>query len=295
MTATTGTDRGADTERGSELLRRSAPIIAGQLLRQRARTDAQYRRRAELIRSIFEDEAADPEHLSQEAAGLGVDLESSHVVLVAEPPRELERWASLTAARAAVDAGAASREAGGRITVLVPGADVHAAGERWSEILGSGSGLTPSIGVGRPASGVPELRAAHQEAAATLNLLRALGRTGTTAYASDLGLFAMVFARGEPGMVSRFVNSVLGGVLERDRARGRPVLIPTLEAYFENGGQLSATARGLDVHINTVYQRIARLDELLGADWRAPDRLMEIQFALRARSLFESMQEDARP
>jgi len=206
----------------------------------------------------------------------------------------MKGWAALTAARAAADAGAASRETGGRITVLIPGADIHAAGEQWSEILASSSGLKPTIGVGPPASGVSELRAAHQEAAAALNLLLALGRTATIAYANELSLFAMVFARGEPDMVARFVNSILAAVLERDQTRDRSVLIPTLEAYFENGGQLSATARALDIHINTVYQRIARLDELLGSDWRTPDRLIELQFALRARSLLKSIGDGGR-
>jgi DNA-binding PucR family transcriptional regulator len=41
----------------------------------------------------------------------------------------------------------------------------------------------------------------------------------------------------------------------------------------------------LHVHVNTVAQRLERVASLLGEDWLEPDRALEIQLALRLRSL----------
>jgi DNA-binding PucR family transcriptional regulator len=41
----------------------------------------------------------------------------------------------------------------------------------------------------------------------------------------------------------------------------------------------------LHVHPNTVAQRLARIGELLGADWRDPARSLDVQLALRVHRL----------
>jgi pimeloyl-ACP methyl ester carboxylesterase len=41
------------------------------------------------------------------------------------------------------------------------------------------------------------------------------------------------------------------------------------------------TARTLGVHVNTLYQRIALLDRLLGPDWRQPPRSLDLHVLLR--------------
>ncbi|HUR01429.1 MAG TPA: helix-turn-helix domain-containing protein, partial [Nonomuraea sp.] len=38
-------------------------------------------------------------------------------------------------------------------------------------------------------------------------------------------------------------------------------------------------------HANTLYQRLDRVTELLGVDWRDPDRVLQLQLALTLRSL----------
>jgi DNA-binding PucR family transcriptional regulator len=73
-------------------------------------------------------------------------------------------------------------------------------------------------------------------------------------------------------------------VLAYDAARGTE-LVATLEAWFATGGRLKETGARLHVHPNTVSQRLARVGELLGADWRDPDRSLDVQLALRVHRL----------
>ncbi|MEU0072473.1 PucR family transcriptional regulator [Streptomyces sp. NPDC006332] len=60
-----------------------------------------------------------------------------------------------------------------------------------------------------------------------------------------------------------------------------PALPETLRAWLSLHGSWDRTAVALDVHRNTVRQRIARCAALLGADLDDPDVRMELWFALR--------------
>jgi DNA-binding PucR family transcriptional regulator len=41
--------------------------------------------------------------------------------------------------------------------------------------------------------------------------------------------------------------------------------------------------------VNTLYQRLARITEVLGEGWREPDRKLELQLALHLRRLSRSL------
>jgi DNA-binding PucR family transcriptional regulator len=55
-----------------------------------------------------------------------------------------------------------------------------------------------------------------------------------------------------------------------------------VEAYFACGQSPPEAARQLQVHVNTVYQRLDRVDRVLGGPgWRDPQGALEIQMALQ--------------
>ena len=80
------------------------------------------------------------------------------------------------------------------------------------------------------------------------------------------------------------MRSVLGPVLDYDAERGT-ALMRTLQTYFAQGSNLSRTGAALHVHANTVTQRLDRVTQLLGAGWNEPERLLEVQLALRLADL----------
>ena len=92
---------------------------------------------------------------------------------------------------------------------------------------------------------------------------------------------------GDRADLDAFVRQTLGPVLGYDERRGTE-LVATLRAYFANGSQLARTKDVLHVHVNTVVQRLERVASLLGEDWQAPDRALEIQLALRLHRLREA-------
>ncbi|MFI9753590.1 PucR family transcriptional regulator [Streptomyces collinus] len=82
--------------------------------------------------------------------------------------------------------------------------------------------------------------------------------------------------------LAAFVDRALGPLLEHDR-RSRPPLLPTLTTYLAHAGRKAETARELHLNRQTLYNRLARIGELLGTDLDDPHTVLALSLALRAR------------
>ncbi|MFF7858518.1 PucR family transcriptional regulator ligand-binding domain-containing protein [Streptomyces sp. NPDC007904] len=82
--------------------------------------------------------------------------------------------------------------------------------------------------------------------------------------------------------LAAFVDRAIGPLLEHDR-RSRPPLLPTLETYLAHAGRKAETARELHLNRQTLYNRLARIGELLGTDLDDPQTVLALSLALRAR------------
>ncbi|MEV6262622.1 PucR family transcriptional regulator [Streptomyces sp. NPDC051784] len=87
--------------------------------------------------------------------------------------------------------------------------------------------------------------------------------------------------RDHPDLES-FVDRAIGPLREHDRT-GRPALLPTLEAYLAHAGRKAEAARDLHLNRQTLYNRLARIGELLGTDLDDPESVLALSLALRAR------------
>ncbi|MGW8701796.1 PucR family transcriptional regulator ligand-binding domain-containing protein [Streptomyces lavenduligriseus] len=82
--------------------------------------------------------------------------------------------------------------------------------------------------------------------------------------------------------LAAFVDRAIGPLREHDR-RSRPPLLPTLETYLAHAGRKAETARELHLNRQTLYNRLARIGELLGTDLDDPQTVLALSLALRAR------------
>jgi DNA-binding PucR family transcriptional regulator len=98
----------------------------------------------------------------------------------------------------------------------------------------------------------------------------------------EFRVLALLFREGGEAQLRRFVEATLGRVLEHDR-RHRARLTGTLEAYLAAGCSPTRAAAALHLHVNTLYYRLERLRRLLGDDFAAPRRQLDLQVALLAR------------
>jgi purine catabolism regulator len=81
--------------------------------------------------------------------------------------------------------------------------------------------------------------------------------------------------------VADFVERTLGPLLRHD-ARHRGALLPTLEAYLDAAGNKRAAAVALGVQRQTLYSRLARLDDLLEVDLSDPRTRTSLHVAVLA-------------
>jgi purine catabolism regulator len=82
--------------------------------------------------------------------------------------------------------------------------------------------------------------------------------------------------------LAAFVDRAIGPLREHDH-RSRPPLLPTLETYLAHAGRKAETARELHLNRQTLYNRLARIGELLGTDLDDPQTVLALSLALRAR------------
>jgi hypothetical protein len=89
---------------------------------------------------------------------------------------------------------------------------------------------------------------------------------------------------GDPGLARGLVDDVLGPLTTVPPAT-RERLVETLGAWLEHQGEVRPTAQQLHVHAQTVRYRLAQLRELLGDRMGSAEGRLEVELALRARSL----------
>ncbi|MGW3954808.1 helix-turn-helix domain-containing protein [Streptomyces sp. NPDC004752] len=265
-----------------------AGVVTGLLmLLRRTVAETENRVRGELVTDLLTDAGRNPTLLADRGRRLGVDLDQPYLVLVADTePAARERLGSAAVRYLfGAPAGCAAAEHAGAVVLLTvvderlgPGQSARAAAVQ----LGHLAGAPVTVAAAGPVSGAPRIADAHAEAVRCLRALHVLGRHGDGASAEELGFLGVVL--GDKKDVSGFVRGTLGPLLEYDARRGTE-LVPTLAAYFGAGGSMTRAKDTLHVHVNTVVQRLDRIEALLGADWSRPDRALELQLALRLREL----------
>jgi hypothetical protein len=294
------------------LFERASVVTALLLLLRRSVAEAENRVRGELLTDLLDSPERDPVGLVRRGLRLGVDLRRPHVLLTARAAGPAGAAASRSrlagaATRLLFGRGGISAEHGDGVVLILPtGTDpgphgssgtpgvagspgVTGAAESPSTVaagaamqLSQLTGAPVTVGAAGPAGGVTELAAAHAEALRTLRALCALGREGDGACAADLGFLGVLLGEGHD--VRGFVRETLGPLLAYDARRGTE-LVRTLDAYFACGGSLTRAKDELHVHVNTVVQRLDRVEALLGRDWNHPERALELQLALRLHLL----------
>ena len=253
------------------LLERAAPLIALTLVGARATARAAQLGRdiatVDLLSRGEPDATAD----HRRWRGAGLDPRRPHVVVVVEGDPEAARRHVAGLGLGGHVASAVHRER----FVLVAPASLELEG-RW------GAQEAPVAGLAGPVVETAGLRTAWGEAARTARALTALGRRpgsgGGLSRGDDLGVFAVLLSRAGTRELHEQVERELGPVLAEEARRGVP-LSETLEVFLDQGRRPTATASALRVHVNTVYQRLATLDGLLGPAWR--ERALELQVLLR--------------
>ncbi|MFI0941597.1 helix-turn-helix domain-containing protein [Streptomyces sp. NPDC021020] len=276
--------RGRLDDSDRRLFERAGVVTALLLLLSRSVAETENRVRGELVADLLTAPDRDPAGLVVRGLRLGIDLAQPCLVLVAETSPAHHDKLAAAAGRCLFGSDGISAEQSGTVVLLLPhdgtqpGAAARAAVARLTPLVGA----PVTVAAGGPAAGPRAIADAYAEGLRCLRALRALGRTGDGAGAAELGFLGVLL--GSDRDVESYVTATLGPLLEYDARRGTE-LVRTLGAYFACGGTLTRTKDELHLHVNTVVQRLDRIQALLGAGWNDPERALEIQLALRLHLL----------
>ncbi|GAA1182355.1 GAF domain-containing protein [Kitasatospora gansuensis] len=269
------------------LFERAGVVTALLLLLRRSVAETENRVRGELLADLLSSPDRDPAGLTARGRRLGVDLGRPHLVLVAMvPAADLARLDGAASGYLFGSRGISAEHAEA-VVLLLPedgGSTSGDAAELAADRLARLAGFPVTVGGGRVDAGPVALAAAYTEGLRCVRALGVLGREGDGASAADLGFLGVLLGDGHD--VAAFVGATLGPLLDYDTRRGTE-LVRTLRAYFDCGGSLTRAKDELHVHVNTVVQRLDRVEILLGHDWNHPERSLELQLALRLQLLAE--------
>ncbi|GHE01099.1 helix-turn-helix domain-containing protein [Streptomyces alanosinicus] len=264
-----------------QLLRLATQSFALQLLLQRGAAVTQAPVHDALFDELLALSSRGPQqarHLEQRLSGIGLDLTEPHVLLAVRPEGGGYGRAIVWASSYAHGQAGLKTVQDGCIMLLLPGTDASAAARSVGGELTALLGHPVTVGAAGPGRDPGDVGRLHAEALRCLEALTTLDASGSTAALEDLGFMGLLLS--EAHDVSGFVATAIGPVLDYDRTHATE-LTETLEAYFATGASPSKAAETLHVHANTVSRRLERITALLGATWQQPDRVLDVQLALR--------------
>lgn len=281
---------------------RAAGILAVVLMQARQEEEVAARGRGDFLTDLAEGRIA-PEDAPAQAGVLGFrpggDPLLPVVMRLVPESAPSGSWALLARAVAEELAAVGApvlvgvRPVEGRVPLLLalrPGTTRTALADRVSAALRTGVGRagleragdrSPVVVVVGAAGGWAVAGAGLRHAADAATAARGLGeRPWYDARRLDIDLLLWRL-RDHPDLAS-FVDRAIGPLREHDRT-SRPALLPTLEAYLAHAGRKAEAARELHLNRQTLYNRLARIGELLGTDLDDPQSVLALSLALRAR------------
>jgi len=280
-------------------LERAALVTALLLLDRRAHEEAHARAMDELLADLVSavrqpgrlDGRVLEDRIRDRARRSGTALAPPpYVALVSVDSRGSEATRDLgrEAVQVAAENRGLARVQDGHVALLLHGSDAAAAADRLARRLVEAGGDQATVGAVGPTDALVEAAAGLPRALTCARMLQVIGRQGTGATPEQLGIYTLLFSEAGRDGIEGFVGEAIGPLLEDDAARGGR-LVETLTAYYDHGGQPKKVAEQLFVHVNTLYQRLERVDRLLGPEWRRGDRSLQVHLGLRLARLLRDV------
>lgn len=139
-------------------------------------------------------------------------------------------------------------------------------------------GIKICIGIGQIYS-LSDLFKSYTEARIALTFRRLLGDCGFVQRFADLGCFRYVFSQ-DVEISKKFVMDNLGEIIRYDNQKQADFL-NTLRILVDNGFNWKETAEKCNVHVNTIYYRMERIEKLIHRKLQDSDTKFDLFVALK--------------
>jgi sugar diacid utilization regulator len=291
----------------SQLDRRAienASVIAAlEIIALRSARDIEWRLQGEVIDVLLNDHPSTFESLPGRASNLGHDLRKLQFVGVLHLGSECESTVK-SAAHLARKAKAAAQAAVRNIT---PRPVIAVRDPHLIILIAESSSTNPQGEIERVRSSVakaignPTLRAVVGSKAIELkdvgstirvergahSLMASRNGGALTVALEDLGVLGLLLQLDDPDRIAAFAQSRLAPLQNHDHLRST-ALMETLRTFFAHHCNITATAKSLYLHPNSIKMRLRKIETLLRVSLSNPDDLLDLRTALLAEEVARS-------
>jgi sugar diacid utilization regulator len=137
------------------------------------------------------------------------------------------------------------------------------------------NGMDACVAVGARCRGLAETRSSVLSTRRLVELLS----PRSILWAEGLDPLTVLFEPSQRDRLESFVRRTLSPL------EGKDALMATLHAYYESAGNRAEAARSIGVHVNTLRQRLERIETIVGGSIDESTRALPLRLALLARGL----------
>jgi sugar diacid utilization regulator/GAF domain-containing protein len=262
---------------------RSSSVIGVVLLSQERMEASKSRDVSALVQSLISPRQGEPALTRDRAERFGLDLSEPMTLMLVE----LEQGEPGAAARrlrgGLAPQGTLVDEVDGVLAIVCQASRAPELMEAFGDFARRDIGPAYRGVLSRPTQGAAEMPALYASLRRALAVLARLGVRGRILGQNELALYSVLFETQDAASLHTFLDSTIGAIVDHDRKRGSQ-LAATLLAYLDNSQNAKTTASRLAIHVNTVRQRLATIEGLIGR-WDDATRALEIHVALRLWSI----------
>ena len=262
-------------------IEQASRVVALEMLREREALETERRLRRDFVYELLADRIPDPAVIEPRARQVWPRLGVEHRPLViavsaagSTVGNPVERGRRLVTEDRPADLVTVH---GRHLIVLTPRVKRRDTLAEVNEIrqLLANNGIRSAIAVGRSCRTLLEARESILAARTLLELLS----PSELVWAEGLEALTVLFDTAQRDRLQAFVKKALAPL------EGRDQLIKTLHAYYETGGNRARAARRLGIHVNTLRQRLERIEESLGGPVDESAHAVPLRLAILARGL----------
>jgi sugar diacid utilization regulator len=277
-----------------QIVQHAANVYALSMMRERMAAEVARQLKDELFDGLLLGRTQDEQVARERAMRLGYNpalgyrllvvvahtaSDEEHPETMAQRRRLLESLAELYARRSPKSLATVREE---ELVVLIPERDD--ARELGRLAVQRAAALLPewriTVGVSGVCSSASAISRSYAQARRALETARRFGNHGEVVAFEDLGLHRLLFHVTDRAELRGFTDQVLGALVEYDQ-RHNADLVRTLAAFLEHNGNLQATARDLNLHVNSVTYRMQRIQSIAGLDLEQSESRLLAQVALK--------------
>jgi sugar diacid utilization regulator len=132
--------------------------------------------------------------------------------------------------------------------------------ELYRERLGANAQDGVLVGIGAPREDLAEARGSWREARLAVRAGRAVPAFRPTAVWAELGIYRLLACGPQRELRDAVVDPAVRRLLPE------PELLHTAQTYLDHAGSAQHTAAALNIHRQTLYHRLAKIERITGLD-----------------------------